>query len=1305
VQFAVAHVLATGDQRDAIAQAIQEVCRGFGWFGGAAWTVNQASDALRCSAIWHDAVDAGVATRLAELVSFAPGAGLAGRVWQSGHAALADDPARDATIWVALGLDPRRHAHAVAFPMHSGDETIGAIEFLVPPDTCLDDALQRVIAAISGQFGAFLRRQQAERETHRSDRRFAQVFRASPTPTSISRLDDGTLVDVNDSFLALLGYSRQELIGRSALDLGLWVEPRDRDALIGRLQHETIRNVETTLRTRSGTMRQVLVSMELMESDGVPYVLALLDDVSEQRAAIEQSAFQAHLLDEVGQAIVATDIDGQVVYWNRFAETLFGWSTLEMLGRNSLEAIQVDLTSDLRREIGRALTGGHWSGELLLRRRDGSQFQASITTSPVRAAGGGLAAVVAVIEDVSDQRRAEAALRESEARFRALSDNASDVIIIDEPPVGIRYISASVERVSGYRPADVIGHSLLEFIHPDDAAAVRDLTAGLRTGSGRLAHVELRVRHADGSWRTVEAVVTNLLDDPAIRGYVVTYSDISERTRAENALRESEARFRALSDNSSDVLTIAAADGTVRYTSNPVLRVIGMRPDEVAGRNFCDFLHPDDAERIRGLFAEIATRPGAYAATEFRTRHTDGSWRIIGAVANNLLDDPSLRGIIVNWRDITRRKRAEEAPREAEARYRGIIENALEGIFQAGPDGRFLAANPAAARMLGFSSPEALMASVNGIRDLFIDAEREAEFTALLSSQDAVADFEFRARRDGGEVWIALNARIVRDHAGNVTSIEGILADISQRKRAEEALAASARQNLAQKTELEEILTHLGDGLMLADTQRRVTLINPAGRAILGLAPGEDGEPQLEASYWHAVMPDDAVVPDDQLPLARALAGERGPAQEMQIVINGEPRLISISAAPLTTPEGAAHGAVAVLRDVTETRRSQDRVAQTERLRALGEMASGVAHDFNNLIAVILGRCELLLGPAFGIEERLASHLEVIKRAALDGAETVKRLQAFSGVSSPAAGEAMDLVAIVRDIVEFTRARWKDAAQQRGVTIEVETEVEPVPPLSGSPAELREVLVNLVFNAVDAMPEGGTIRITVQRHDDEVWLQVRDTGTGMPEAVRRRIFEPFFTTKGTRGAGLGLSMSYAIVTRLGGRLEVESAPGAGTTFTIALPFQPAEPQTIEGETAGMPALSILLVDDQPQMLETAALMLELEGHLVVMAESGAEALARIRQLKESGEAFDVVLTDLGMPGMNGLQLIQAIRAEDVETPCVLVTGWGTKLAADDVEAAGAQALLPKPFSSAQLHAVLAEVVRSYAVAPEADAQL
>src|SRR5262249_35052090 len=128
-------------------------------------------------------------------------------------------------------------------------------------------------------------------------------------------------------------------------------------------------------------------------------------------------------------------------------------------------------------------------------------------------------------------------------------------------------------------------------------------------------------------------------------------------------------------------------------------------------------------------------------------------------------------------------------------------------------------------------------------------------------------------------------------------------------------------------------------------------------------------------------------------------------------------------------------------------------------------------------------------------------------------------------------------------------------------------------------------------------------------------------------------------------------------------------------------------------------------NDQPQMLETAALMLELEGHLVVMAESGAEALARIRQLKESGEAFDVVLTDLGMPGMNGLQLVQASRAEDVETPCVLVTGWGTELAADDVEAAGAQALLPKPFSSAQLHAVLAEVVRSYAVALEADAQL
>lgn len=238
------------------------------------------------------------------------------------------------------------------------------------------------------------------------------------------------------------------------------------------------------------------------------------------------------------------------------------------------------------------------------------------------------------------------------------------------------------------------------------------------------------------------------------------------------------------------------------------------------------------------------------------------------------------------------------------------------------------------------------------------------------------------------------------------------------------------------------------------------------------------------------------------------------------------------------------------------------------------------------------------------------------------------------------------------------------------------------------------MLVNLVFNAVQAMPEGGTIRLSARRRGDEVLLQVRDTGTGMDEAVRRRVFEPFFTTRAARGHGLGLSVSYAIVERLGGRLSVESAPAAGATFTIALPFRLYEQRPAVAAPSTSRILSLLLVDDEPEIVSTTALLLELEGHRVAVAGSGAEALRLVQARAAAGRPpFDALLTDLGMPEMNGLQLIAALRAAGQALPCLLVTGWGAQLSDEDVRAAGARAVLPKPFSAADLRAALAAHVR------------
>jgi PAS domain S-box-containing protein len=437
--------------------------------------------------------------------------------------------------------------------------------------------------------------------------------------------------------------------------------------------------------------------------------------------------------------------------------------------------------------------------------------------------------------------------------------------------------------------------------------------------------------------------------------------------------------------------------------------------------------------------------------------------------------------------------------------------------------------------------------------------------------------------------------------------------------------------------------------------------------ALLGL-PVFDVSPESDHAAWRTI-------------LAEAPAGGDSIQRELHVLSqDGAAIPLDMTATRLDVDDAPA--LVCLARD----RRPRIRQEEAERLRALGEMASGVAHDFNNLLGVILGRSDLMIGRLPPGESATHVDLDVVRQAALDGAETVKRLQAFSGVARLTQKGSSDVNRVLRDAVEFTRPRWKDAAQQRGVTIDVVVEPGEVPPAAGGAPELREVLVNLLFNAVDAMPHGGHITLRSRAESGRVFISVADTGVGMPEAVRRKVFEPFFTTKGSRGAGLGLSASYGIISRMGGRISVESAPYQGTTFTIDLPAGEVRPAAPSAPKARSAPLTLLLVDDEPQMLRTTKMMLEIEGHKVVAVGGGRGALEAIEK-----DAFDAVLTDLGMPEINGLQLAETLRARGHMQPVLLITGWGLELESDRVLAVGVTDILPKPFDGEKLRAKLAAI--------------
>jgi signal transduction histidine kinase/CheY-like chemotaxis protein len=379
-------------------------------------------------------------------------------------------------------------------------------------------------------------------------------------------------------------------------------------------------------------------------------------------------------------------------------------------------------------------------------------------------------------------------------------------------------------------------------------------------------------------------------------------------------------------------------------------------------------------------------------------------------------------------------------------------------------------------------------------------------------------------------------------------------------------------------------------------------------------------------------------------------------------------------------------------RYIEEQERIRVQFLQVEKLSAVGSLASGVAHDFNNCLASICGRAELML--KYTSDPKMRRGLEIIVKSARDGAKTVKRIQDFARQRQDRDFEPVSVDQVLLDVGEITRPRWKDSAEARGVHIGLTVSNHSGAHVLGDESELRDVLVNMVFNAVDAMPQGGHITLAAERLDEKVVITVTDTGVGIEPAIRSRVFDPFFTTKGVEGMGLGLSVSYGVIRRHGGTIKVESEVGRGSTFRVALPLVGCARSS--AYAAGAPPApgrrcsmtKILVVDDEEPVRELLRDILEDEGVEVTLAADGAEALARF----EPGR-FDAVLTDLGMPGMNGWELLRRVSERDQQVPLAVITGWGELVSTHEEKAARVEWVLTKPFSLSQICEIAQEITR------------
>jgi len=406
------------------------------------------------------------------------------------------------------------------------------------------------------------------------------------------------------------------------------------------------------------------------------------------------------------------------------------------------------------------------------------------------------------------------------------------------------------------------------------------------------------------------------------------------------------------------------------------------------------------------------------------------------------------------------------------------------------------------------------------------------------------------------------------------------------------------------------------------------------------------------------------------------------------ITRGGDPRPVLVSLSTATAPDGEVQR-IGVFRDVSQEHELRFRLIREQKFRTLGSLAAGVAHNINNRLTPVLGWTEMLLERLAADEaidrDELTHALRVINQGASDSVETVRRLQEYSRPARVRGPEGVQLRDVLEQLLALTRPQWDNEAARRGIRYEIDLKAEPAPLILAVASEVREALLNILENALAAMPSGGRLTLHVRGEDDAAVVSITDTGRGMSPEVQRLAFEPFFTTRASEGgSGLGLSLAQEIVHRYRGAISVTSREGAGTTFTLSFPAITAEAARPPAFLPSLEPLRILAVEDEPEVLDVIRAMLAATGHTVISAASGREALELFER-----EPVDVVITDLGMPGMTGLTLAEEVKRRR-EVPVVLLTGWADEL--DAAHARHVDVLLAKPVTRERLVGGLAKAV-------------
>jgi len=821
---------------------------------------------------------------------------------------------------------------------------------------------------------------------------------------------------------------------------------------------------------------------------------------------------------------------------------------------------------------------------------------------------------------------------------------------------------------------------------------------------------------------------------------------IVEQRRAEAATHESQRLLQAIVDNSTAVVYVKDLEGRYLLVNRRFTDLFHVASEAVIGKTDHDIgvFSKEAADAFRAMDQRVAA--AGHALTEEETAPQDDGLHTYLSVKFPLHDATgrpyAVSGIST---DITGLKREEKA----QAQLAAIVQSSDDAILSTTLDGVISSWNPGAQKLFGYSAQEALGKPIA----MLIPPDRvdeEPEILMRIARGESTDHFETRrVRKDGTHVDVSVNISPLRSYSGELIGASKIARDITERRHAQQKLQAQLakldllgritraigeRQDL--RSILQVVVRSLEDHLPLdfgciclydqGSESLTVTSVGVKSRALAKeLTMLEQAHIRLDQNGLSRCIQGQLVYEPDIAPLEYPFPQRLASGGLRSLVIApliSESRVFGILVAARRDVHGFSSGDCEFLRQLSEhvalaanqaqvhtaleraydeLRQTQRAVLEQERLRALGQMASGVAHDINNAISPVALYTESLLEREAGLSDRGRQSLVTIQRAIEDVGQTVSRMRDFYRPREPQQLLAsVDINKLIAQVVDLTRARWSDLPQRRGIVIDVRTDLAAdLPAIQGAESEIRDALTNLLFNAVDAMPDGGTLSLRTNVVSGVVCAEVRDEGVGMDEDTRRRCVEPFFTTKGERGTGLGLASVYGMVERHSGSLEIQSEPGKGTTVCLGFPaLAPQLAATIHDAAPRRPMrhLRLLIVDDDPLIIEALRDSLQSDGHRVTAADGGQAGIDTFIAAEQGNEPFEIVITDLGMPYVDGRKVVSAIRAASRTTPIILLTGWGQRLATENDIPHGVNRVLSKPPRAHELRTALADLTEKAA---------